>query len=506
MPVNTARQDYDDMLPKWKRLRDCTGGRDALIKAGTDYVPDLPGNEATVNASYRKRGNFFNATKRTIQGMTGAVFQTAPKVEQFPENIKEYLDDITLTNVNFEMFASEAGRELMTVARYGVLIDMPAAPDVPVPNAPSPRPYCIGYKAEDIINWRTQRRGGDEILTMVILCETVEVPNVKDSFVNDLVKQYRVIELKNDICQVSLWREVADKTKGFLQFGEVVTPQRRGQPLTFIPFVILGATHATPDLEEPLLIDLADVNLGHWRNSVDHEWGLHLVALPTPWVAGVKSSSPGTPMKMGPGVVWELDTAGQAGMLEFSGAGLASLVTSMDKKEKQMAVLGARLLEDQAQVQETASAVRMRHADEHANLRTVAGAIESGLTLVLEVFTWWVGTEDMPVDTPVEVELNKEYLNVKATAQEIQVALTALQAGEISFETWWYLLTTGGWGREGIDAATERDTINKQKSLAPEPALDPTLSPEDPPATPAKPKQKTIAGPDGQVKYTITEN
>ncbi|HUW57621.1 MAG TPA: hypothetical protein VMZ92_13360, partial [Planctomycetota bacterium] len=53
---------------------------------------------------------------------------------------------------------------------------------------------------------------------------------------------------------------------------------------------------------------------------------------------------------------------------------------------------------------------------------------------------------EKPADTEVGVELNKEYLNVRATPQEVQVALTALQAGEISYETWWHLLATGGWG------------------------------------------------------------
>jgi hypothetical protein len=174
----------------------------------------------------------------------------------------------------------------------------------------------------------------------------------------------------------------------------------------------------------------------------------------------------------------------------------------MDKKEKQMAVLGGRLLEDQAVVQETASAVRMRHSDEHATLRTVAQALEQGFSLVLQIVSWWAGVETMLTDAKGKVELNKEYLNVKASPQEIQVALTALQAGEISFETWWNLITTGGWGREGIDAAAERAAITKDKALAPEPVVDPDLSPDDP--RPA-PRRKTIRGPNGEVKYQIEE-
>jgi hypothetical protein len=293
---------------------------------------------------------------------------------------------------------------------------------------------------------------------MLVLREFVDVPNPKDAFTSDRVEQYRVLELKGGVYSVQLYRK--NDRHEFVEFEAPVIPMRRGVGLTFIPFLIMGACSSTPEIETPPLLDLADVNLAHFRNSVDHEWGLHLVALPTPWVAGVRGAAVGA-MKIGPSVVWELEQQGSAGMLEFSGQGLGALVKAMDMKEKQMAVLGARLLEDQAQVQETAKAVTMRHSDEHANIRTVAQAIEQGFTLILQMVAWWVGQEAKPVEAKANVELNKEYLNVKATPQEIQVALTALQAGAISFDTFWNLISVGGWGREGIDSVKIEISIDE---------------------------------------------
>jgi hypothetical protein len=457
MPVNTARADYLDMTTRWARLRDCCDGRDAILKAGNKYVPDLPGTDAAGNKAYRERGNFYNAVMRTVQGMNGAIFQKAPEV-LFPETYKEYLDDVTLTNVPFEMFAVDAGREIMLVGRYGILIDFPAREQ-----AVTKRPYLVGYVTEDIINWRTTRQDGDEALSFVVLRERVEQPNTKDPFINDSITQYRVVELKNGVCVQQLYRELQLGSGVFLPYELEMTLQRRGVALDFVPFVFIGATHASPELERPPLLDLADVNLGHWRNSVDHEHGLHLVALPTPWVSGNKAAG-GAPMKIGPSVVWELDVQGSAGMLEFAGTGLASLVTAMDDKKKQMASIGARLLED-ATSAETATAVMMRHAGETASLKTVAGSLEIGFTMALQIMAWWAGTDDVPHSVDADVELNKEYLNVKASGSDIQVALTALQAGEISFETWWNIITTGGWGREGVDAEAEREQISKEEAM-----------------------------------------
>jgi hypothetical protein len=82
------------------------------------------------------------------------------------------------------------------------------------------------------------------------------------------------------------------------------------------------------------------------------------------------------------------------------------------------------------------------------------------------------------LDAEADVELNKEYVSVKISSQDVTAALAALQAGKISFETWWNFLTTGGWGREGIDAVAEKDVIEKDK---PEPPPDP-----EPPPIPVK--------------------
>jgi hypothetical protein len=505
MPVEKPIKAYDDMKDKWRRLRDCVGGRDAVLAAGARYCPDLPGAKATnvgqdPNKAYRERGNFFPATARTITGLVGAIFQEAPEVD-FPATYEDYLKDVTRAGVPFESFAVDAGREVMTVARYGVLVDFPPAPAAqaegqePGP-APEQRPYCCGYKAEDIINWRTERTDGDDKLTLLVLREDVDVTDPKDEFHSKCETQYRVLRLRGAAATFELWRENPDKKGEYKVFQAAQPLTRRGKALDFIPFVFLGSRHATPEVERPPLLDLADVNLAHWRNSVNYEYGLFLVALPTPWVSGSKGSKDG-PMPIGPSNVWELDVNGSAGMLEFAGTGLGAIVIAMDEKKKQMATIGARLLEDQASAdRETATAVQVRHAGEHASLRTIAGAIEIGLTKVLQILAWWAGTDEKPEDAEASVELNKEFLNVKATPAEIQVALTALQAGEMSFETWYNLLTTGGWAREGVDAAEEQKAIAKRKAMQPEPEVDPALSPDEPAG--GDPNQPKPGQPGGQ--------
>lgn len=451
MPVNTPRNDYKTHHIWWTRLRDCFNGRDAVLDAGAKYVPTLPGLDHEKNKAYREYGNFYNATARTLIGLTGLIFQKAP-VFVIPPIAEDVLTDVTLANITMEMFALESAYETMLVGRYGVLIDMAAI------DAVNSRPYAVGYLAENIINWRTTKINGDEILTRVVLRECVEEEDPKDTFTVRTIDQYRVCELIDGVYSQQLWRK-KENTDEFIKYDDPFIPTRRLKPLNFIPFVFLGPTHVTPELAQPPLLDLANVNLAHWRNSVDHEYGLHQVALPTPWGSGIKDAPDGA-IKLGPGVFLELELNGSAGMLEFSGSGLGAIVVAMEDKKKQMATLGARMLEAEQRLNETATAVLVRHSGDYASLRTVAQSLEQGFTIILQTMAWWMSSEELTNDVQASCELNKEFVSVKVDAQTVQVALTAVQAGQMSFKTFYNIIVTGGWAREGIDADQEQLDID----------------------------------------------
>jgi len=90
------------------------------------------------------------------------------------------------------------------------------------------------------------------------------------------------------------------------------------------------------------------------------------------------------------------------------------------------------------------------------------------LQRILQIMGWWTGVEDTMDDVPVHVELNKAIISVKAKPEEITVALTALQAEEISYATFWEILVEGGWAREGVTAEEEQLEISRQSTPEPE--------------------------------------
>jgi hypothetical protein len=422
MPVNTPHKQYQANIAKWTRARDCFEGSDAVKEAGTEYLPMLDshkhGDMAGYDA-YKKRALFYNATGRTVEGLAGFIFQKEAKFE-VPKDFEKHLEDVTMDGVDADTFALKLGREILLTGRVGAMLDMSQEQgDEPQ------RPYWIQYDAEDIISWQTERRNGDpSVTTRIVLREFVDEVDPKDPFEFEDVEQYRVLELTPDnIYQQSLWRKDEKKEGGeqWVQFGETITPTRREEPLHFIPFVFGSTTSTAVAVSKGPLFDMIEVNLSHYRTMADLEHGRHFTALPTPWFSGARDSE--EEMTIGSGVAWELEQGGQAGMLEFSGAGLTALVTAEQDKRKMMAVLGARLLEEQAAVEETATAVIMRHSAEGATLRTMVNVLEKMLTRLVHWHVWWMSTEAKPEDVNATAELNKEFFMMRLNPQELQAQL-----------------------------------------------------------------------------------
>jgi hypothetical protein len=423
---------------------------------------------------YLLRAMFYNAFGRTVVGLSGFVMQKEPQVKDGDKLLDEHLEDVTMGGEPLSAFTRDQLQEILITGRGGILVDFPD-------NAqPGARPYWSAYRAEDIISWRTDRIGDDpNVLTRVVLREFVEEEDLKDPFKLNLIEQYRVLRLVaepvvdeegivtevNQIYVNEVWRKTRPEdsiggSNKFILWSSTV-PVRFEEPLTFIPFVPLGATSLSITPDKPPLLDLADLNLSHYRTMADLEHGRHFTALPTPWVAGLQDSD--DPLEIGSGTAWILNENGKAGMLEFTGAGLESLTLADDNKSKKMAVLGARLLEGQSDVGETATAILMRHAGEGATLRSIVSLLEQALTKVVKIHVWWIKRSAGELSkVKASIELNKDFFAIKLTPQEIQALLQALQADAISFETFYHALMTGGWTRPGVSSEEEKAQIEEE--------------------------------------------
>lgn len=464
--VDTRHKDYDKFSPKWKRARDAMAGQDAVHAARQQYLPKLRDQEDEDYSAYLKRAGFYNATWRTVSGLLGMLFRKPPGAE-LPAAVETFAKDIDMAGMSLDTFARKAALEVIGLGRVGIMVDHPAVENVSgislaAAESQGMRPMLKCYKAETIINWKYARIRNFWMLSMVVLEETVE--EAENEFKAKSVMQWRVLDLDEAGAYRQRIFRKAVGVSDFEQIGDDVYPMIAGKRIEFIPFFIVGTDGIDSDLDEPPLIDLIDLNLSHYRTNADYEHGCHFTGLPTLFLKGFVDSEGGTPSFYigSQAAIVAAHTEADGKYIEFTGQGLSSLRENLDRKETQMAVIGARMLFAEKRQVEAAETASIHRQGENSVLAALAQAISDGLTKALTVFTQWAGASGT-----VSYELNRDFNPALLGAQDVTAYMKAVQSGLMSEESFFTLLQRGDVVDSELTWADEQERIGQQGPALP---------------------------------------
>jgi hypothetical protein len=481
--VDTRHRIYKKMERAWRVCRAVCGGSEAVKgeRVREEILPKLSGHRRNPRDydTYVSNAYFFPGTARYREGLLGLLFQADPSVE-VPPQMEAFMANVTGTDspCTAEAFLEfVVAPEVVTSGRCGVLTDFPALDDLDG-DAAGPRdltvaqveqrgilPVLTAYEAEKVINWREDEVDGRTRKTLVVLEEKKTVQDPDDKFVILEVPQWRVLELvpvdedsypllppessplqggDGMAYHVEIWRR-RDKGDGF-EIVEEGFPIRAGRLLSKIPFEVVTPGNCrlgdeTDDMKPPLM-DLADVNVAHFRNSAIYEHGLLFTGSPQPYITGFDAAEelgivederaaeemdadyPSTrAMSLGETREWNLgsseilliknDKAG-VGVLVTSADDLGALREAMDKKIDEMVLVGGRILARDKLTAEAARTEEIRRQGERGVLAGIAGALSASAERYLRDAMEWMG-----VSGEVSVELNTDY----ATAMDPEAAL-----------------------------------------------------------------------------------
>jgi hypothetical protein len=452
------------MSGKWKRCRDTVAGGDAVKAAGAAYLPKLHQQTDEDYNAYKARAEFYNATWRTIDGLSGMLFRKDMAVT-VPDSVAPMLDDITTSGIPFSVFARRAGNEVLTTGRGGILVDYPPESTEGMTLAEAEtrnlRPFLQFYPAESVYNWKTAWINNRHVLTELRLSEqyTYPVDPVKPFDNPKTETRYRVLDLTALdgalVYRVRVYR--INDGRNDEQVSETI-PRMGGRTIGSIPFVFLGTEDLSPDVDDPSLIDLVDANLCHYRLDADYKHGLHFCGLPTPYVTGWRTSEENKNQKLyiGSSSAWLLtDPQSKAAFLEFTGQGLQPLEKALDRLEQHIAILGARMLSPDRKQAEAAETAQIHRAGEQSVLSKMSGTLAMSLTLALRILTEWAGAD--PKD--VLVELSREFLPVTMDAATLTSYIMGWQSGALSAESLFRKLQQGDVIAAGVTFEEEQEKI-----------------------------------------------
>lgn len=446
--------EYKKRLPQWTKIRDAIEGEDAVKKKGSDYLP-IPSGQASNSPAYKaylERASFYAISDRTLMGLLGLIFRIDTTWD-LPTSM-EYLEAAATPGGDpLGRLVRDVMLETLAMGRIGMLVDLPTIETV------TPQPYISVYRAEDIWHWNSVFENGQDALRRVVLCEK------PDSNKEPIVLRELLLE-ENAYRQV-IWREKAGsdgKEQDFEVIDEIV-PSQNGAPLPMIPFEFVPM----PKAEKPPMLDLVNVNIAHYRNSADYEQSLYLTGQPTPYMFGIAEED--KPKAIGSGTIWtSTNPDTKAGMIEFSGSGIASLKEAMLDKEARMAVLGARIIRDDAERSNiTAETTRLNARADTSVLLEATDVVEMAFDHMLGEFVApWAGAGG---STP-EVRVNRDHIETRLDPQSILALVQSWQGGAFSYDTLFENLQRG----EVIPAESSVEE-EIEKIVSGGPPL-PTLEPE----------------------------
>lgn len=458
--VTSHRPEYDDALPIWQKVADAAAGEHAVKAAGVKYLPKPNAHDDSQQnveryKGYVARAVYYNATGRTVNALTGLAFEKWPEIE-LPAGIEYALEDCTGTGLSLVQHAQASLAEVLKTGRAGLLADYPPVMgdvSVALVNEGVARSTLTLYRAEDVINWQTEQRGGKVVLTLVVLSETYEK---RDAFKVESAKQYRVLRL-TDRYVVEIWRKVRNETTGKDEWTLVESYDPtfgNGAAVGEIPFTFIGSQNNDWRVDPSPLHDLAVLNLAHYRNSADYEDSVFFTGQPQFWIAGLTEEWRDHLQKQGVYVgsrtILPLPVQGSAGILQAAPNSLAR--EAMQDKEAQMAALGARLL-TVGGVAKTATQTDSEDTSAHSVLSLACDNVSDAYRRALGWFAAFAN-----VTGEVEFDIPTQFARRRVDPAELSALIALVQGGHMPQADLWNRLRTVGL----IDATKTDDDLREE--------------------------------------------
>lgn len=443
--VEFTRPDYTAALSRWRLVRDVCKGSETIKAAGDRYLPRPNATDTSEEnrerfVSYLARAVFYNATGRTKNSLVGAVYRTWPTLT-VPKALDYVAKDVDGQGVSIYQQSQGVIGHLLEVGRHGLLVDYPNVESGGVSRAQSVasgiNPTILSYNAESIINWKTRKVGGQHLLSLVVLLEWID-EETEDGFGVEPKKQYRVLRI-NDAGQYEqeLWTSAGGS---WAPTDQRIPLDGTGKPWQAIPFTFVGSENNDSSIDDAPLYDMAEINIGHYRNSADYEDSTFFAGQPQFWIAGLneqwRDDLEESGIYVGSRAPLTLPVGGSCGYAQPQPNTLVK--EAMDAKETQMVSLGARLIERGGAVK-TATQADNDSAAEHSILSLAVSNVSEAYSQCLQ---WMAQFANVAGDSLYK--LNQDFTQISLDANILAQLFNAVQGGRLPASDFWQYLRDRG--------------------------------------------------------------
>lgn len=443
---NVAVKGYahKEMSRHWGMTRTLLGGTYAIREEGETYLPKYPAEQSEDYRIRLSRAVLTNYYAMTIKHLVGKAFsKPLTLVDDVPEQIVKWCEDVDLQGTHINDLAAELFREALGMGFASIFVDHPKAqPGATLADeqAMGARPYMAMIRPESLLGVRTTGRA-NQIQLARILEQSVEPDGLYGEAVATRVRVlypggYQLFELKDD--------------KEYIMVDEGIM-----NPLQRVPLVPVYGQKEGSWVGKPPLLDLAYKNIQHYQTDSDHDNALHVASFPILAVSGWEEGRDPA-ITVGPNrVLATSDPKGKYYYVENSGSSLNAGRQRLEDLKADMATMGIQMLMPKASGGDaTATETQVKYAEATSDLQRMAFGLKDALENALMLMGEWVGLPDGG-----SIELRGQFTMPRDAATEAQALISLRNSGEITSHTLLSELKRRDFLPDDFDVAEEIEAV-----------------------------------------------
>jgi len=502
--VASTSVSYDRMERRWRLPDTLLGGTVAMREAGQEYLPREPREKQATWSNRLNRSILFNGYEDTLGKIAAKPFQepvTIQNEDQLDQRLRGMSKNVDLQGNDISQFAADVFYSAMHRGVCHVLVSFPTVREelsLQEELDRGIRPYFTMVDPIDLPAWRsTVMRSGERVLTHIRVKEidlaaegdfgeklverikVITAPEAndetvledfmegridKDAFVSrgGRLGRVRVFERETTDDQALPENNRTNRSTNF-ENEEFVENREAGGDHTFpgIPLKSLYFNRTGFMTAEPVLEDLAWLNLAHWQSYSDQRNILRFARVGILFMSGLSKQEAEKEMAIGPTQLWRsTNENAKLQHVEHNGKSIEAGFKDLAELERRMVILGMQpFIEKTGSVTATSRAIDT--AKEQSAIKSWVRACAMVMEQCYEAASVWIG-EEHPEDFGVEV-FNDFGIGLKS-GDDLEKLLKMRNpvAPEISHETLIAESKRRGLLADSVDAQDEREKIAEE--------------------------------------------
>ena len=447
--ITTQHAEYRANITAWTKVDDVCKGQATVKAKGKLYLP-VPETfeDGKRYAEYLDRAVFYGVTSRTLKSNIGSAFNKLPDFKR-PDEL-EYLD----------RNADGSGRSIFQASQYmlslmlkhyrcAVYVDYPQV--APSRNRAEDKlknafPMIHILKAGSVVDWDYIIVGNQKKTSFIKILESVAT-RTADGFSRATKDQYRILRLEEGeidyIYTVQIYKQ--NDQGEWVEGDKYIPTDHHGKTWSYIPFTFCGAVDNTDDIDNAPLLELADLNLAHYRNSADVEESGFVVGQPIISMPDVTHEQYKIAKDEGLSVGSRRGFPTRIEIVQAESNNLAKQL--MTDKWAQMKEMGARLIEV-GSANKTATQADNEDSVQHSVLSLAVSNISEALTMALRWCAKFTLADHDLGPEKLSYVISQDFNKPKFSEERAKRLYEACVGGNLPWSIWYKYEQTGMFTEE----------------------------------------------------------